>query len=341
MSESPVLVTGGAGYIGSHAVLALLDAGRSVVVLDNLSTGERAAVPDTAVLEVADVGNAVEVARLLSRYGIREVLHFAGSVRVDESVADPVKYYANNTAASCTLIAACLKAGVKRFVFSSTAATYGIPAASPVDETATTEPINPYGWSKLMTERMLRDVAAAGGPMSVAILRYFNVAGADPGGRAGQRTRNATHLIKVASEVASGRRPEMEIFGTDYETRDGTCVRDYIHVTDLAEAHLEVLKWIEDNGPLALFNCGYGRGYTVREVLAVVERVSGTPLATREAGRRRGDPPELVADAHALKERVGWRPRLADLDTIVRTALTWERRSKHITAVGETQVTKF
>lgn len=326
MTDSPVLVTGGAGYIGSHAVLALLDAGCRVVVLDDLSNGEREAVPSRAVLEVGDVADRQLVSRLLARYEIREVLHFAGSVRVDESVMDPLKYYANNTAASRNLIAACLEGGVKRFVFSSTAAAYGIPATSPVDESAPTEPINPYGWSKLMTERMLRDAVAAYKGMSVAILRYFNVAGADPQGRAGQRTKNATHLIKVASEVAAGHRPYMQIFGTDYDTRDGTCIRDYIHVTDLAEAHLAVLEWLETNGPIAVFNCGYGRGYTVREVLAAVEKAAGKAFAVQEGPRRAGDPPALVSDARQLRQIVGWQPRLADLETIVGTALAWERK---------------
>jgi len=325
MVDAPVLVTGGAGYIGSHAVLALRDAGREVVVLDDLSTGVRAAVPADVAFEHGDVGDGTTIARILARYDVRDVLHFAGSVRVDESVADPLKYYANNTAASRNLVAACLEGGVERFVFSSTAAVYGIPALSPVEETAQTEPINPYGWSKLMTERMLRDAVAVHEGMSVAILRYFNVAGADPHGRAGQRTKSATHLIKVACEVAAGRRSEMQIFGADYDTRDGTCVRDYIHVTDLAEAHLAVLAWLRANGPLALFNCGYGRGYTVREVLGAVERAAGTPLAAREAPRRPGDPPALVADARRLCERVGWQARLADLETIVQTALAWER----------------
>jgi len=326
MAGAPVLVTGGAGYIGSHAVLALCDAGRSVVVADDLSNGEIAAVPEEVPLEVADIGDTGAVRRILKTYGCREVLHFAGSVRVEESVADPLKYYANNTGASRRLIAACIEAGIARFVFSSTAAVYGIPEASPVDEAAPTAPINPYGWSKLMTERMLADAVAAHGGMQVAILRYFNVAGADPAGRAGQRTKNASHLVKVACEVAAGRRDGMEIFGTDYPTRDGTGERDYIHVTDLAEAHRAVLEWMARGPALSLFNCGYGRGYTVREVLAAVEAAGGMPVPAGESARRPGDPPSLVADAGRISRTVGWRPRLADLETIVTTALEWERR---------------
>ncbi len=324
--DPPVLVTGGAGYIGSHAVLALQNAGYGVVVVDNLSNGVRAAVPPQIPLEVEDVGDPVAMRDVLQRYGCRDVLHFAGSVRVDESVENPLKYYGNNTAASRALIETCVACGIDRFVFSSTAAAYGIPDASPVTEDAPTRPINPYGWSKLMTEQMLRDTAATDAGMKIAILRYFNVAGADPDGRVGQRTKNATHLIKVACEVASGKRPYMQIFGTDYPTPDGTCIRDYIHVSDLADAHVAVLDYLDraERNPV-LFNCGYGRGYSVREVLAAVERAGGAPLPARDTGRRAGDPPELVSVAEAITREVGWTPRHADLDVIIRTALEWER----------------
>lgn len=320
-----VMVTGGAGYIGSHAVLALLDAGREVVVVDNLSNGVREAVPDGVPLEVIDVADAPAIAACISRYGVKDILHFAGFVRVEESVADPLKYYGNNTAATRSLIAVADQAGIARFVFSSTAATYGIPAKSPVSEDAPTRPINPYGWSKLMSEQMLEDMVAAGSAMTVAILRYFNVAGADPKGRSGQRTKNATHLIKVASELAAGKRERMQLFGADYPTPDGSCVRDYIHVSDLAEAHVAVLDWMAGRNGLARFNCGYGRGYSVREVLAAMETLAGRPLRVELAPRRAGDPPALVSDASRIRAEVGWRPRLDDLETIIRTALEWER----------------
>lgn len=326
MAEPAILVTGGAGYIGSHAVLALRDAGRRVVTIDDLSNGVREAVPDDVPLIVADVADSATVAEAIARHGIRDAMHFAGSVRVEESMSDPLKYYRNNTAASRNLIETCVRAGIERFVFSSTAAAYGIPEASPVDEDAPTVPINPYGWSKLMTERMLRDTVAAGAAMKVAILRYFNVAGADPQGRAGQRTRNATHLVKVASEVAAGKRPGMEIFGTDYETPDGTCVRDYIHVSDLAAAHLAVLDRLTDAAPLLLYNCGYGRGASVREVIAAMEAASGIRLDTRDAPRRPGDPPALVSDARRLRAETGWQPRYDDLATIISSALAWEKK---------------
>ena len=332
MAKRAVLVTGGAGFIGSHALLALLDAGHPVVVIDNLSTGVREAVPEGVPFIAADIADVATVRAAIAAHDIGAIMHFAGSVRVDESVADPLKYYGNNTAASRTLIATAVDAGIERFVFSSTAAVYGIPETSPVDEAAPTQPINPYGWSKLMTERMLADTVAAGSRMRVAILRYFNVAGADPAGRAGQRTPNATHLIKVASEVVVGKRPAIAIFGTDYPTPDGTCVRDYIHVSDLADAHVAVLDWLAAApGPLALFNCGYGRGYSVREVLAAVERAAGAPLDIREGPRRAGDPPALVADARAIRDTLGWQPRHDDLDRIVSDALRWER---HLASAG-------
>ncbi len=320
-----ILVTGGAGYIGSHVVLALREAGHSVVVIDDLSTGRRQAVPDDVALVVGDVADGACVSGILAQYSVAAVIHFAGSVRVDESVSDPLKYYRNNTSASRTLIAACVAGGVERFVFSSTAAAYGIPDGTPVDETALLATINPYGHSKVMTEQVLRDTGAATG-LAYAILRYFNVAGADPAGRTGQATPDATHLIKVACEVATGARRGMEIFGTDYDTPDGTCVRDYIHVSDLADAHVRVLDWLTGRRRNGTFNCGYGRGYSVREVLAAVEKVYGRKLDISVTGRRAGDSPELVADSTLIRRETGWTPRHDDLETIVRTALEWERK---------------
>ncbi|GEQ97641.1 UDP-glucose 4-epimerase GalE [Iodidimonas gelatinilytica] len=324
---SPILVTGGAGYIGSHAVLALRDAGHDLVVLDNLSNGVLEAVPDGVPVVVADIADGETVSALLKKYAIRDILHFAGYVRVEESVADPLKYYGNNTAASRALLDTAIKAGIERFVFSSTAATYGVPDVMAVSEETPTQPINPYGWSKLMTEQMLRDAVAAYPGFKVAILRYFNVAGADPQARTGQRTKNATHLIKVASELATGKRSGMQVFGTDYDTPDGTCVRDYIHVSDLAQAHVDVLDWLArpENGPLGLFNCGYGRGYSVREVLAAMEKASGRRLQVDDAPRRPGDPPALISDARRLREQVGWAPKWDQLDTIISTAFQWEK----------------
>ena len=323
--DRSILVTGGAGYIGSHVVLALRDAGHSVVVIDDLSTGRRQAVPDDVPLVVGDVADEGCVSEILARHSPGAVMHFAGSIQVEESVSDPLKYYRNNSSASRTLIAACVGGGVERFVFSSTAAAYGIPESVPVDETARLAPINPYGHSKVMTEQVLRDTGAATG-LSYAILRYFNVAGADPAGRTGQATPNATHLIKVACEVATGARRGMAIFGTDYDTPDGTCVRDYIHVTDLADAHVRVLDWLTGGRRNGTFNCGYGRGYSVREVLAAVEKVYGRELAVSNSPRRAGDSPELVANSALIRRETGWTPRHDDLETIVRTALEWERK---------------
>ncbi|MGF1607234.1 MAG: UDP-glucose 4-epimerase GalE [Rhodothalassiaceae bacterium] len=333
MHNSPVLVTGGAGYIGSHAVLALQDAGRDVVVLDNLSTGTAQAIPHSVPLERGDIADPDTVRAVLRKHGIDSVLHFAGSIRVEESVAEPLKYYHNNTAASRTLIETCIGEGVRRFVFSSTAAVYGIPQTDTVTEESPVRPINPYGWSKLMTEQMLRDAVSARPEMQVAILRYFNVAGADPDRRAGQRSENATHLIKVASEVATGKRAGMQIFGTDYDTPDGTCVRDFIHVLDLAECHLAVLDWMAGRSGITCFNCGYGRGYSVRDIIAGIERAHGKPLSVQEAPRRAGDPPRLIADPTRLTREVGWRPRLDQIDTILATALAWERQLGETAAV--------
>ncbi len=320
-----VLITGGAGYVGSHVALALSDAGRPAVVLDDLSKGVRENVPAAVAFVQGDCGDARLLAELMRRHEVGTVMHFAGSVVVPESVADPGLYYRNNTMNSLALIETCVRQGVDRFVFSSTAAVYGVPERSPVTEDTPLAPINPYGSSKLMTEWMLRDSAAAHRLRYVA-LRYFNVAGADPAGRSGQSTPEATHLIKVASEVAAGKRPFIEIFGTDYPTPDGTCVRDYIHVSDLAEAHLLALGHLETGGASSTLNCGYGRGYSVKQVLDMVEAVSGRPLDRRITGRRAGDPPALVADATRLRRMFGWEPRHADLRTIVETALAWETK---------------
>ena len=322
----PVLVTGGAGYIGSHAVLALLDGGWPVVVIDDLSTGFDWAVPEGAFFEQGDIADSERLARLIGEHEIGAVMHFAGSVVVPESVVDPLKYYENNTVKSRALIASAVKGGVKHFIFSSTAATYGIPDRVPVAEGAATVPINPYGWSKLMTERMLRDSAAAY-PINFCALRYFNVAGADPGGRSGQSTAGATHLIKVAVEAATGKRGHVDIYGTDYDTPDGTGVRDYIHVSDLAAAHVHALeRLIAAPDESLTLNCGYGRGFSVNEVLDSVDRVTNLTIERRLMPRRAGDPPALIADNQAILATLPWRPERDDLDTIVADALAWERR---------------
>lgn len=321
-----VLVTGGAGYIGSHAVLALRAAGRSVVVLDDLSTGDRNLIPADVPLIVGDVADGAQTAILLRDHHIGTVMHFAGSIIVPESVADPLKYYRNNTAASRSLIETCIKAGVGRFIFSSTAAVYGNPPTRMVTEQTPVAPVSPYGSSKLMTEQMLADVAAAYPAFRYIALRYFNVAGADPAGRAGQVTPNATHLIKLACETALGRREALNIFGSDYPTPDGTCIRDYIHVSDLADAHVCALNHLEQGGDSLVLNCGYGRGYSVRQVADAVDRVLGQPLPKVEAPRRAGDPVELVADSTRLRTLLGWHPRVNDLDLIVRHALVWEEQ---------------
>jgi UDP-glucose 4-epimerase len=321
-----VLVTGGAGYIGSHAVLALLDAGWPVVVIDNLVTGFRWAVPEGAVFVEGDIADIPLVSGLVARHGIGAIMHFAGSVVVPESVADPLKYYHNNTAKSRALIEAAVTSGVRHFIFSSTAATYGVPETVPIREDTPTRPINPYGMSKLMTEAMLKDVAAAH-PMNFCALRYFNVAGADPAGRSGQSTAGATHLIKVAVEAATGKRPGVSIFGSDYDTPDGTGVRDYIHVTDLAAAHLNALDaLITKPDESHILNCGYGRGFSVLEVLDAVDRVTNLQIERRMEPRRPGDPGQLIADNSAILARLPWRPQHDDLDLIVRHALGWERK---------------
>lgn len=322
----PVLVTGGAGYIGSHAVLALKDAGFPVVVIDNLITGFRWAVPDDVPFYQGDIADEALFDRICAEQGIKAVMHFAGSIIVPESVENPLKYYSNNTAKSRTLIESCVRNGVKHFIFSSTAAVYGMPETIPVDEEAPKLPINPYGTSKLMTEMMLRDVAFAH-PLNYCALRYFNVAGADPKGRTGQSTAGATHLIKVAVEAVTGKRAGVTIFGTDYDTPDGTGVRDYIHVSDLAEAHVIALKrLIEEPGQSLTLNCGYNRGFSVLEVLDAVERVSGTRIQRTMADRRAGDPAALVSDNRRIIETFSWQPRYGNLDTIVTHALAWERK---------------
>jgi UDP-glucose 4-epimerase len=319
-----VLVTGGAGYIGSQMVNDLRDAGERVVVLDNLSTGFVAALPKPMQPIVGDAGDQALVSSLIARHKIESIIHFAGSIIVPESVADPLKYYRNNTANSRNLIEAAVKGGVKHFIFSSTAAVYGDPVRVPLAEDDPVIPLSPYGWSKLMTEVMLRDTGAAH-PLRHVALRYFNVAGADPKLRTGLSSPGATHLIKVAVETALGRRPKIEVYGTDYPTPDGTCVRDYIHVSDLARAHLAALDYLRDGGKSATLNCGYGRGYSVREVLDAVRRVHGRDFAIQLAGRRPGDTVISVAAADRIRKALRWTPELDNLDTIVRDALAWER----------------
>jgi UDP-glucose 4-epimerase len=321
-----VLVTGGAGYIGSHVVLALLDAGHRVTVLDNLVTGFRWAVPAAARFVEGDIADAALVGRLVAEQPIDAVIHMAGSVVVPESVADPLGYYGNNTAKTCALLAALVAGGVGRILFSSTATLYGVPERIPMDEDCGLKPLNPYGRSKLMTETMLADMSAAH-PVDHVVLRYFNVAGADRQGRSGQSTRGATHLIKVAVEAALGARDHVAVFGTDYPTADGTGVRDYVHVTDLADAHVAALELMARTpGQSHTLNVGYGRGYSVLEVLDAVDRVTNMAIERRLAPRREGDPAVLIADPARLKALTGWAPRFDRLDTIVADALAWERR---------------
>ncbi|MCH4151491.1 MAG: UDP-glucose 4-epimerase GalE [Sphingobium sp.] len=331
MSNKPtVLVTGGAGYIGSHAVLALTDAGWPVVVVDNLSTGFRFAIPDGVPLIEADIGDQAAVEAVMRAHEVKAVMHFAGSIVVPESVENPLKYYHNNTVNSRALIESAVRCGVPHFIFSSTAATYGVPEVSPISESCPQQPINPYGMSKLMTEAMLADVAAAH-PINYCALRYFNVAGADPHARSGQSTAGATHLIKVAVEAALGKRSHVGVYGTDYETPDGTGVRDYIHVSDLAAAHVLALEALmADPSRNHLLNCGYGRGFSVLEVLDAVDRVTNLTIERRIEGRRAGDPASLVSDNRAIMATFPWQPRFADLDTIIAHALAWERKLTEI-----------
>ena len=319
-----ILVTGGAGYIGSHVVRQLGDTGESVIVLDNLSTGFEKAVTAGQFVQ-GDTADAALLDRVMSEHHVDTVMHFAAKTIVPESVADPLRYYRNNTANTLNVLEACKRHGVRNFVFSSTAAVYGILESGKAEETTETAPINPYGTSKLMSEWMLRDFAAADGPNYVA-LRYFNVAGSEPGGRIGQSTPKATLLVKVACEAAVGKREQVSIFGTDYPTPDGTCLRDYIHVEDLAAAHIDALSYLRNGGESTTLNCGYGHGYSVREVLDAVERAAGAPLKLAEAPRRAGDPPELVAVADRIRSVLGWTPKLDDLDRIVETSLAWERK---------------
>jgi UDP-glucose 4-epimerase len=319
-----VLVTGGAGYIGSHMVHELVDAGERAVVLDNLSTGFAWAVPGGVPFIVGETGDQTLVAGVIREHGVESIIHFAASVVVPDSVRDPLAYYRNNTVNSRALIECAVKGGVRDFIFSSTAAVYGNPAQVPVREDSPTAPMSPYGWSKLMTEIMLRDASRAHG-LNHVILRYFNVAGADPHLRTGQSTSGATHLIKVAVETALGLRSKLDVFGTDYPTPDGTCIRDYIHVSDLVRAHCDALRYLRSGAPSVTLNCGYGHGFSVREVIAAVKRVSGVDFKVENAPRRPGDPARIVADSTQVRKIFDWRPRFDDLSIIVGHALAWER----------------
>ncbi len=324
MGNKTILVSGGAGYIGSHVVKQLLKQGRKVVVLDNLSTGFRQSVPG-AKLVIGDTGDEELVTKLLRDYDVSAVMHFAAHTIVPESVSNPLKYYKNNTSSSRSLLNCCADHGIEHFIFSSTAAVYGTPVGGLAREESPLNPINPYGTSKLMTEWMLRDLSAAT-PLRHVVLRYFNVAGCDSEGEIGQSTRHATLLTKVACEAAVGKREKVLIFGTDYDTPDGTGVRDYIHVEDLADAHLKALAYLEQGGSSSTFNCGYGHGYSVREVLKMVEKVNGAPLNIEEMPRRAGDPAQLIADASRIRATLGWIPQYDNLEAIVTTALNWERK---------------
>ncbi len=320
-----ILVTGGAGYIGSHMVHELVDAGEQVVVLDNLSTGFRFLIPTSVPFVSGSTGDRSLVDDIIARHAITAIVHFAASVVVPESVADPLGYYSNNTVNTCALLDVAIKTGIRQFIFSSTAAVYGTTGEAPVRESAPTVPISPYGTSKLMSEIMLHDAGKAHG-LRFVILRYFNVAGADPKLRTGQATPAATHLIKVACETATGKRPKMDVFGTDYPTPDGTCIRDYIHVSDLVQAHSAALAYLRSGGASTTFNCGYGRGASVFEVIDAVRRASGRDFSVDVSGRRPGDAPALVANVDRIRAALPWRPRFQNLDTIVAHALAWEKQ---------------
>lgn len=326
-----VLVTGGAGYIGSHMVNELRDTGQRLVVVDNLSTGHRWAVPGDVPLVIGDISNQKLVGEVIKEYAVDAIIHFAGSIVVPESITNPLGYYSNNTVKSRDLIACAIYSGVKHFIFSSTAAVYGMPKTSPVAEDAALAPISPYGSSKMMTEIMLHDTAAAHDFNYIA-LRYFNVAGADPKGRCGQSTPNATHLIKVASQTALGQRPHMDVFGTDYSTPDGTCVRDYIHVSDLVRAHSAALRHLRGGGKSQILNCGYGHGFSVLEVIEAVRKASKVDFEVRNGPRRAGDPASLIAKADKLPKLFDWSPKHDDLETIVSHALAWENRLANMKA---------
>jgi UDP-glucose 4-epimerase len=324
-----VLVTGGAGYIGGHMALGLTDAGEKIVIVDNLSTGFAWAVPAAATLVVGDFGDSELVGRLIDEHEVDSIAHFAAKIVVPDSVSDPLGYYLNNTSKARNLIECAVKKGVRNFIFSSTAAVYGETTAEPVAENAALNPMSPYGRSKLMVEWMLADAGRAHDLRHV-VLRYFNVAGADPQGRLGQSTPNATHLIKRAVQTALGRHTGLDVFGQDYPTRDGTCIRDYIQITDLIDAHMAALAYLRAGGASLICNCGYGRGYSVKEVVEVVKRVSGVDFKVNIAGRRAGDPAAIVAEADLIRRELGWRPQRDDLDAIVKQALDWERRLHNI-----------
>ncbi len=322
-----VLVTGGAGYIGSHMVLELLDAGETVIVLDNLSTGFWWAIPSEVTLVKGDMGDEALVSKVIAEHKITSIIHFAAKIVVPESVADPLGYYLNNTAKTRSVLYCAVKGGVKNFIFSSTAAVYGEVGAEPVSEDDPLNPVSPYGRSKLMTEWMLQDTSHAHG-LNYVILRYFNVAGADPKGRSGQSTPNATHLIKVACQAALGDRSSLDIYGTDYPTPDGTCLRDYIHVSDLARAHMDALHYLRKGGKSDVFNCGYGRGYSVTEITNVVKSVSGVNFQVNFSPRRPGDPAAIIAKADKIRSTLGWTPRYDNVEKIVERALAWEKHLK-------------